>query len=113
MNTPSSRDKLSLADYARILPSLVGGIMVVAFGTGIVFAVRDLGFLRGVLMILVASSLVLLIMGGFAIVGSYLDDRLNKDVVFRLVGAGLGFVVLVFVLFNIAPIILGPYATIR
>lgn len=113
MSTPTSRDKLTPADYARILPSVLGGIMIIAFGTGIIFAVRQLGFFRGVLMIVVASGLALLTMGGFAAAGSYLDDRFGKDVMFRLAGAGLGFVVLVVVLFNLAPIILGPYATIR
>ena len=113
MSTTPSREKLTPSDYARILPPLLGAIGVVAAGTGLVFTMRGLGFFRGFMTIVVASALMLLIMGGFAATGSYLDERFGKDVAYRLVGAGIGFVVLVVVLFNLAPVLLGPYATIR
>jgi hypothetical protein len=46
--------------------------------------------------------------GGFAFAGSYLDRRLGHDVTFRLMGAALGFVVLMFVLYRLAPVFLTP-----
>ncbi len=114
MSTPSTpSDKLTISDYTRPLPPLFGALLVVAVGTGIVFGLRGLSFTRGFVAILVASTLVMLFIGGFAAIGFYFDRKLGKDVAFRLTGAAVGFVVLVAVLFTLAPTLLGPGVTVR
>ncbi len=109
----SPRGKMDLSDYTRSLPPLLGALLIVAVGTGIVFELRGLSFVRGFIAILVASTLVALLIGGFAAVGSYFDRQLGKDVAFRLAGAAIGFIILVAVLFNLAPVLLGPGVIIR
>jgi hypothetical protein len=110
---PPAHGKPDLSDYTRPLPPLLGALLVVAVGTGIVFELRGLGFGRGFVAIVVASALVALLIGGFAFAGSYLDQRFHKDVTFRLLGAAIGFGILTIVLFQLAPILLGPGAVVQ
>jgi len=92
--------------YLRPVPPLLGGLLIVAFGTGIEFWFRGLGFGTGFTAIATASALVGILIGGLAALGAYLDRRLGLDVVFRLVGAGTGFFLLVAILFTLAPTLL-------
>jgi hypothetical protein len=101
-----SESPATWSDYARPLPPLIGGLLIVAVGTGIEFWFRGLGFRAGFVAIVVASGLVGILIGGFAALGAYVDSRSGLDVVFRLVGAAVGFAALVGILFNLAPTLL-------
>ena len=106
MSTSPHSDKPSLSDYTRPLPPLFGALLLVATGTGIIFRIRGLGFWNGFFGFSTAAMLMMLLIGGFAFAGYHLDRRLGHDVTFRLVGAGLGFVVVVYVLYRVAPFFL-------
>ena len=110
MTTTPHPDSSNLSDYTRPLPPLFGALLLVSTGTGIIFWLRGLGFWNGFVGFSVSAVLVMLLIGGFAFAGSYLDRRLGHDVTFRLVGAVVGFVVLVFTLYHLAPVFLSPEA---
>jgi hypothetical protein len=110
MSTSLNPTKLDLSDYTRPLPPLFGAVLLVSTGTGSIFWLRGLGFWNGFVGFSVSAVLVMLLIGGFAFAGSYLDRRLGHDVTFRLVGAAIGFVVLVFTLYHLAPVFLSPEA---
>src|SRR5215211_1735014 len=110
MSTSPHSDKPGLSDYTRPLPPLAGALLLVALGTGLIFRLRGLGFVHGFVGFSASAALILLLSGGFAFAGSYLDRRLGHDVTFRLVGAVVGFGVLVFTLYHLAPVFLSPEA---
>jgi di/tricarboxylate transporter len=108
MSTSPHSDKPGLSDYTRPLPPLAGALLLVALGTGLIFRLRGLGFVHGFVGFSASAALIMLLIGGFAFAGSYLDRRLGRDVTFRLVGAALGFVVLMLILYRLAPVFLTP-----
>src|SRR5215217_685342 len=108
MSTSPHSDKPGLSDYTRPLPPLAGALLLVALGTGLIFQLRGLGFVHGFVGFSASAALILLLIGGFAFAGSSLDRRLGHDVTFRLVGAALGFVVLMFLYSRLAPVLKQP-----
>jgi hypothetical protein len=108
MSTSSHSDKPGLSDYTRPLPPLAGALLLVALGMGLIFRLRGLGFVHGFVGFSASAALIMLLIGGFAFAGSYLDRRLGRDVTFRLVGAALGSVVLILVLYRLTPVFLTP-----
>jgi hypothetical protein len=100
---PSSR-----VDYRRLLPPLVGCLLLIALGNGVILWLRGIGFWVGILGFLGAAGLVMLLIGGFAVAGTALDRRLGHELTFRLIGAALGFVVLILVLYRLSAFVLPP-----
>ena len=104
MSTSHNPTKLDLSDYTRPLPPLFGAVLLVATGTGIIFHLRGLSFFDGFFGLWTAAVMVVLLIGGFAFAGSYLDRRFGHDVTFRLIGAALAFPIMVFAIYNLAPV---------
>ena len=91
---------------SRLTQVRPGSLLLVTLGDGVVRSLQGLGFWTGVLGFLVAAGLVILAMGGFAVAGTFLDPRLGHEITFRLIGAAIGFVMLVLVLYRLASFIL-------
>ena len=108
MSTSPHTSQPNLSDYTRPLLPLVGSLLLVALGTGFIFRLRGLGFIHGIIGFLVSAGLTLGLIGGLAFAGASLDRRLGHDVTFRLLGAAIGFAVLMLVLYRLAPVFLTP-----
>ena len=112
MSTSPQPDKPSLSDYTRPLPPLLGMLLLCAFGTGFIFSLRRLSFANGFFGFLASAALMMVLIGGSAFAGSYLDRRLGHDVTFRLVGAAIGSLVFYLVFFRMIPAFLSPEVSV-
>ena len=92
------------SDYTRVLTPIFGALMLVASLTGLIFWMRGRGFFNGFLGLWTGALIVILLMGGFALAGSYVDRRLGHDVTFRLLGLALAFPLVVFVIYRLTPV---------